>query len=144
MDEECGPMELVRYEQQLITQRELLKEKLTEGRTILTIIVTSFSIFLAVNAILLKFGFDSNVNGLAKPVMFIAGLLTSLIYLVACLFMWLIRKSMLKDLILINKMSDTLDFPMHSQLTPLKFVTITITLWTSTAILGWLVLLAIV
>ena len=141
MDNETDAIKHIRYEQQLITQRELFKEKLTEGRSTTTIIVTSFSVFLAVSSALLKFSLDSKLDKSKAIVMIIAGLFTSAIFLTACVFMWFIRKSLLRDIKIINRMTDAQYPPTELQLTPLKFVSITVALWTFLALTGWSVML---
>src|SRR5205823_12497269 len=102
---------------------EILKQKLEEGKSLTTLAVTIFTVYLAVNAALVKFASDRYATNTPPASLPAVGSVISAIYLVASIAQQFVRNHIKRDIDHLNKL---LKNPLASeQLSGLKYVSFT-------------------
>ncbi len=119
----------------------LLIEKLNEGQTLTTLYVTAFTVYISINGALMKFTMDATSDGhtAIKRSLTQIGVATSVVYLLASTFQWIIGQQLSVDIEYLNtQIGSPLDAP---QMLVLRFISISAGLFTLCALTGWLFLL---
>jgi hypothetical protein len=119
--------------------RTLLKDRLQEGNSLLGHYIKSFTVYLAVTAVLLKFALDTGVTAEMRYAMSIFGLAISILGVGVCALGEHLRRAVLAD---IRTLSAHLALPMlSSTLAPLRNTVVVATLFVASVIAGWIYLL---
>jgi hypothetical protein len=117
---------------------DILKQKLEEGKSLTTLAVTIFTVYLAVNAALMKFASDKYTVGNPPVAFSIVGSIVSAIYLAASIFQQHVRTHIKRDIEHLNKL---LNKPLISeQLSGLKYVSVTTALFSFLVLIVWILL----
>jgi hypothetical protein len=122
---------------------KLLVQKLDSGADISKLAVTTFTVYLAINGVLLKFATDAAAktppDRKAVLAFCVAGVGASLVYLLACYFKRRLRQATNDD---IAALTAVLAVPLVSdQMLMLKYIGIATTVFTCLALSGWMYLL---
>jgi len=118
---------------------EILRIKFEEAKSYNTISVTAFTIYLAINGVLLKYAFEKDIAPSLPIVLSIIGVATSTLYIAVALFKNLVRQQLEKDVAHLN---ESLGCPLVAkQLTGLRYISVGTGSFSVFALVGWFVLL---
>jgi len=119
---------------------QILKLKFEEGKSYATIFVTTFTVYLAINAGLLKYSFEPNVVPTTPLFLSIVGIATSALYVAVSIFKRSIWHNLASD---IDSLNERLGRPLISkQFLILRYMSISTGAFSSFAFVGWIILFA--
>ena len=83
----------------------ILTQKIAEGQTLATLYITAFTVYLTISGALLKFTFDALKEDRKQIQLALSyiGAGTSIIYVLACLLMYIVSYFLSNDIYALNK-----------------------------------------
>ncbi|MCA1592798.1 MAG: hypothetical protein LC754_09145 [Acidobacteria bacterium] len=121
------------------TVLEILKQKFEEGKSYATISVTTFTVYLAINGVLLKYSLDKDIAPAIPIVLSIVGIATSTLYVAVSIFVKFVRDNLARD---IDHLNQRLGNPLISkQFSGLSYISISTGTFSFFGLVGWILLL---
>lgn len=130
--------------QSLITPQEsihleILKQKFEEGKSYVTISVTAFTVYLAINAALLTYSFQKDIAPAIPIIISIVGIATSALYIAVSIFKKFVRDNLACD---IDHLNQRLGKPLVSkQFIGLSYIGVSTGMFSLFGLAGWILLL---